>query len=124
MMLEFWYSERCTREIKLISSIVVCGIIYYCSGIEKLSTTLTMICLGIGVVAHLLHQQSLKISENNPYAQGFKTLFSIAPIVAVILVICLLAPQHKLFTAIQAIGFSALGLFIVSIYQNRVKRFE
>ncbi len=123
-MLDFWYSERCTREIKLVSSIVLCGMIYYCSGIEKLSTTLTIICIGIGVVMHLLHLQSLKIAENNPYAQGFKMLFSIAPIVAVILVICLLPSQHKLFTAIQAMGFSALGLFIVSIYQNRAKRFE
>ncbi len=123
-MLDFWYSERCTREIKLIASIIICVMIYYCSSIEKLSPTFTIICLGIGIATHLLHMQSVKIAESNPYAQGFKTLFSIAPIVAVILVICLLPSQHKLFTAIQALGFSALGLFIVSIYQNRAKRFE
>ena len=75
-MLNFWYSAHCTREVKLIMSIATCAIIYYCSSIEKLSAQLTMICLLIGVVIHLLHVLSLKIAENNPYAQGFKILFS------------------------------------------------
>ena len=123
-MLDFWYSERCTREVKLIMSIATCAIIYYCSSIEKLSPQLTMICLSIGIVIHLLHVLSLKITENNPYAQGFKILFSFVPIFAVVSVLYFLPAPNKIFTAIQAIGFTALGLFIVSIYQNRAKRFE
>ena len=123
-MLDFWYSERCTREIKLITSIVTCVIIYYCSSFEKLSPTFTIICLAIGIATHVLRMLSLKIAENNPYAQGFKILFAIFPMLALVMIIYLIPTTHKIFTAIQAIGFTALGLFIVSIYQNRAKRFE
>ena len=35
-----------------------------------------------------------------------------------------LPEQHKIALGIQCIGFSAVGLFILSIYGNRAKRFE
>ena len=47
-MLDYLYSERCTREVKLIVSVVTCAVIYYCSNIEKLSTELTLLCLMLG----------------------------------------------------------------------------
>ena len=123
-MLDFWYSERCTREIKLIVSILTCIVSYYCSNIEKLSPILTVSCLIFGMAIHVLKIQTDKISRQNPYAQGFRILFSTLPIAIFIFIICILPSQNKIFTAIQAVGFSALGLFIVSIYQNRAKRFE
>lgn len=123
-MLDFWYSERCTREIKLITSIATCAIIYYCSTFEKLSPTWTVCCLVLGMAIHVLKIQADKISLQNPYAQGFKILFSALPLAVLILIIYLLPNQNIIFTAIQAVGFTALGLFIVSIYQNRAKRFE
>ena len=123
-MLDFWYSERCTREIKLIVSILTCIVIYYCSNIEKLSPILTISCLVFGMAIHVLKIQADKISLKKPDAQGFRILFSALPIVVLILIIYLLPSQNKIFTAIQAVGFTALGLFIVSIYQNRAKRFE
>jgi positive regulator of sigma E activity len=73
---------------------------------------------------HILFQLRLKLSTTHRYAQGFKILFSIFPIFALLLILFLLPPSHKLWISIQAVGFTALGLFIVSIYQNRAKRFE
>ncbi|EPH37350.1 hypothetical protein L291_0428 [Acinetobacter guillouiae MSP4-18] len=66
----------------------------------------------------------LKIAQHNVYAQGFKILFSIYPLLALMLLMAFLPAQHKILTSIQAVGFAALGLFIMSIYQNRAKRFD
>lgn len=123
-MLDFWYSARCSREMKVIISILTCVIIYYCATIEKLSPTFTVICLAIGISTHLLRMLGLKIAQHNVYAQGFKILFSIYPLLALMLLMAFLPAQHKILTSIHAIGFAALGLFIMSIYQNRAKRFD
>ena len=40
------------------------------------------------------------------------------------LLILYLPAQDKIYLAIQCIAFSALGLFIVSIFAHRAKRFE
>ncbi|MBJ9955141.1 MULTISPECIES: hypothetical protein [unclassified Acinetobacter] len=123
-MLDFWYSSRCTREIKLISSILTCAIIYSCASIEKLNPIFTVACLLLGVLIHILFQLRLKLSVAQPNRQDFKIIFSIVPIFGLLLILFLLPPSHKLWTSIQAAGFTALGLFIVSIYQNRAKRFK
>ncbi|WP_353169089.1 hypothetical protein [Acinetobacter sp.] len=123
-MLDFWYSSRCTREIKLISSILTCAIIYSCASIEKLNPIFTVACLLLGVLIHILFQLRLKLSVAHPNRQDFKIIFSIVPIFGLLLILFLLPPSHKLWTSIQAAGFIALGLFIVSIYQNRAKRFK
>ena len=124
MLLDFWYSERCTREVKLISTILTCVIIYYCSSVEKLNTTFTLIALTVGVGIHFLRNLHLKINAKNPYAQGFNILFSVLPIMAILLMILLLPIHNKIWTGIQALGFTALGIFIVSIYTNRSPRHD
>ncbi len=35
-MLEFWYSERCSRQIKLIAIIATCILIYTASTVAQL----------------------------------------------------------------------------------------
>jgi hypothetical protein len=67
-MLDYLYSERCTREVKLIVSVVTCAVIYYCSNIEKLSTELTLLCLMlgfmiIGLLLPLIYQNRAKRFE-------------------------------------------------------------
>lgn len=124
MLLNFWYSERYTRKVKLISTITICVIIYYCSSIEKLNTTFTLIALAIGIGIHFLRNLQLKINDKNPYAEGFNILFSVLPIMTILLMILLLPTHNKIWTSIQAIGFTALGLFIISIYTNRSPRHE
>lgn len=121
-MLNFWYSERCTREIKLMVSISTCVIIYLCSSIQQLSTSLTLASVGLGVLLHLLRHIYLKIQPNNPYKTGFSIVFFIFPLILFITLIGLIPPQHKLMLSLQSIGFVALGLFIISIYTERAKR--
>ncbi|OTG84017.1 hypothetical protein [Acinetobacter sp. ANC 4648] len=123
-MFNFWYSNQCTRQIKLIICIVTCTIIYACSSIQQLTPLFTGISLSIGLMIHMLRNVSLKISTDHPYKQGFQILFSILPIISLITLINLLPAQNKIYLAIQCIAFTAIGLFIVSIYENRAKRFE
>lgn len=123
-MLEFWYSERCSREIKLISSITVCIGIYLCSRIAELAPLWVGFSLALGMLIHVLFTQYLKLATSHPYRttlrngiymlQGF-ALFSFA---------YLLPEQHKWILWLQGIGFHALGLFLISIYSNRAKRYD
>ena len=123
-MLDFWYAEKCTREIKLMVCIIICAIIYFCSSIQQLSPLFTGLSLAIGICIHSLRNISFKISADSPYAQGFKILFAILPMSALIFLMTLLPTEHKLYLAIQCVGFTAIGLFMLSIYENRAKRFE
>lgn len=121
-MLNFWYSERCTRPVRLVVCITLCVVIFWSSHPQKLSLTLTLVCLAIGIITHCIHQFNLKIDAENPYKKGFQMLNTIVPLMSLILVILLLPQLNRWALAIQAIAFSGLGLSIVSIYQNRAPR--
>ena len=123
-MLDFWYSERCTRQTKLIVSIITCAIIYYCSSFEKLSPIFTLFSLVIGMSIHIIRKISIKLATTSSSLNRFKLLFFVFPIFAFLCLVFFLPNTHKLFTAIQALGFVALGLFVLSIYESRQKRFE
>ncbi len=121
-MLNFWYSERCTREIKLVTAISVCAIIYYCSSLAKLSVTWTLISLAIGVVTHLLQLLGAKFAQSRPDTQRLNLFLTAVPVFAVIVLIYFLPSQAKIWLAIQAVGFCILGFIILSIHHNRAKR--
>ncbi|WP_244782971.1 hypothetical protein [Acinetobacter sp. F-1] len=127
-MLEFWYSERCHRQIKLMVIIATCIVIYAASTVAQLDPVFVGVSLAIGIVVHLLHHFRLKISKSNPYANGFSALSRVIPIIALITLFGYLPEQHqpwaKLALGLQCLGFAAIGLFIVSVYENRAKRFE
>ncbi|MDM1341410.1 hypothetical protein [Acinetobacter pseudolwoffii] len=127
-MLEFWYSERCHRQIKLVVIIATCIVIYAASTVAQLDPVLVGLSLGIGIVVHLLHHFRSKISKANPYAHGFGALSRVIPIIALITLFGYLPEQHqqwaKFALGLQCLGFAAIGLFIVSVYENRAKRFE
>ena len=118
-MLKFWYSDQCSRELKLMVCIATCVIIYLCSTLQQLSPILTGISVGIGLSIHVLRALSLKIAANNPYKKGFEIIVFIMPLMAFITLISVLPAQHKLMLAIQAIGFAAIGLFILSGFPKR-----
>lgn len=125
MILDFWYSERCTREIKLMTCISTCVIIFLCAKLTPLSSLFVGLSLAIGVFIHVLRMLSLKINATNPYQTGFQIIFFVLILTAMInLLIQLPKVPHLWALAIQSIGFIALGLFIVSIYTGRSKRFE
>ena len=127
-MLEFWYSERCSRQIKLIVIIATCILIYAASTVAHLDPVFVGVGLAIGIVVHLLHHFRLKISKSNPYANGFSALSRVIPIIALITLFGYLPEQHEQWTkfalGLQCFGFAAIGFFIVSIYESRAKRFE
>lgn len=118
-MLEFWYSDQCSRQLKLMVCIATCVIIYLCSTVQQLSPMLTGISVGIGMAIHVLRALSLKIAADNPYKKGFAILVFIMPLMAIITLISVLPAQHKLMLSIQAIGFAAIGLFILSTFPKR-----
>ncbi len=118
-MLEFWYSNQCSRQLKLMVCIATCVIIYLCSTVQQLSPMFTGISVGIGMGIHVLRALSLKIAADNPYKKGFEILIFIMPLMAIITLISMLPTQHKLMLTIQAIGFAAIGLFILAGFPKR-----
>ncbi|UNW06648.1 MULTISPECIES: hypothetical protein [Acinetobacter] len=127
-MLEFWYSERCNRQLKLIIIIAVCIVIYIASTVTKLGSIFVGISLAIGMLMHVLREFRLKLAPKNPYAEGFRALTTAIPIVVVISLIGYLPKTGEIWETIalglQCLGFVAIGLFILSIYNKRAKRFE
>ena len=118
-MLQFWYSDRCTRQIKLMVCIATCVMIYLCSTVQQLSAMFTGISLMIGMGIHLLRALSLKIAADNPYKNGFTLLFRLMPFTALMTLIAALPTEHKVILILQSIGFTAIGLFILSTFPNR-----
>ncbi|SDX90304.1 hypothetical protein [Acinetobacter kyonggiensis] len=118
-MLQFWYSDRCTRQIKLLVCIATCVMIYLCSTVQQLSAMFTGISLMIGMGIHLLRALSLKIAADNPYKNGFTLLFRLMPFTALMTLIAALPTEHKVILILQSIGFIAIGLFILSTFPNR-----
>ncbi|MCG2609195.1 hypothetical protein LZZ98_11795 [Acinetobacter sp. SM34] len=118
-MLEFWYSDKCSHQLKLMVCIATCVIIYLCSTVQQLSAVFTGISVGIGMAVHGLRALNLKIAVDNPYKKGFAILILIMPLMALISLISVLPAQHKLMLAIQAIGFAAIGLFLLSGFPKR-----
>ncbi|WP_216935263.1 MULTISPECIES: hypothetical protein [unclassified Acinetobacter] len=127
-MLEYWYSERCNRQIKLMAIIATCILIYTASTVAQLGPVFVAVSLSIGIVVHLLHHFRLKILKSNPYANGFSALGRVIPIIALITLFGYLPEQHepwkKFALGLQCFGFTAIGLFIVSVYENHEKRFK
>ena len=123
-MLEFWYSERCTREIRLICSIGVCISIYFCSRIAQLAPLWVGLSLLSGMLMHILFTQSLKLATSHPYRITLRNGIYIFQLFALLSLIYLLPEPHKWVLWLQCLGFHALGLFLLSIYLNRAKRYD
>ena len=123
-MLNFWYSETCNRQIKLTLCIITCVIIYICSSIQQLTPVFAALSLSLGFMMHLLRHIGLKLSTQAVSQKVMQNLFILIPVSALMLLILYLPAQDKIYLAIQCIAFSALGLFVLSIFVHRAKRFE
>ena len=121
-MLDFWYSERCTRQIKLIACVSVCIIIYLSSQIYPLTILHTVIALCLGAIYHFKHYAQKNIKENNPYKTIFSILFFVIPLIIFISLLISLPNLGRLYLIIQTLGFILIGFFLVSIYVYRTKR--
>ena len=123
-MLDYWYSERCNRQIRLIICISTCVLIYMCTTVAQLSTTLTLLCLAMGIGLHFLYQLKSRISVKAQYQRGINILIGLLPFIVLLNLILWLPQEHQVILLLQCLGFIALGLFTVSIYDNRARRHE
>ncbi len=121
MILDFWYSERCTRQIKLIICISTCVVIYLSAKPAELSIWFVGFALLIGISLHLTRECILKIKSQNPNMKASQWLI-IIPIIALIFLLFCLPKTNQFSLALQSIGFAALGFFIVTLYENRAPR--
>ena len=125
-MLAFWYSERCSRQIKFCAIVFTCTLILLCAERLKLAPLFSALSLGIGLLMHLLYL-TLQ-TRQSMLAQPWRSIVQKMPYgLLVILFFCLPRTGNwadMLMQILQCLGFSALGLFLLSIYQNRAKRFD
>lgn len=121
MILDFWYSERCTLQIKLITCITTCVIIYLCSKQAELSIWFVAFALVIGIGLHLTRECILQFQSQNPNNKAIQWLI-VVPMIPLLLLILSLPTTHQFSLALQSIGFTALGFFIVTLYENRASR--
>lgn len=123
-MFNFWYSERCTRPIKLSVIIGTCVVILTASQSLQLSTTFTGFSLALGVLLHFIHAWSLQIRQNHPDKKHFQRLFLGIPIVGILLLSLSLAATDLisfLVLWVQLLGFVLIGFFLVSTVEHRAK---
>ncbi|HAV5587953.1 hypothetical protein [Acinetobacter baumannii] len=121
-MLAYWYNAP--RHIKLIFIIVVCAAIYAANQVQPLSPTYTVLSLLLGFGLHFGQYLQTKIPEHSSYKLKLQFLLRIYPLIIVAIIMWLLPPQYNWIATIQALGFVLVGFFLVSIYQNRAKRFD
>ena len=123
-MLGFWYSSRCSREIKLISSISVCIGIYLCSTVAALAPFWVALSLLLGMLTHVLYTYTLRLKPTDAYRNTLQNGIYIFQFFALCSLAYLLSVQHKWIYWLQCLGFDLIGLFLVSIYSNRAKRHD
>lgn len=121
-MLKYWYSPQCSRQIKLLICIATIAITFYCSEIAKLATLLTLFSLLLGMLVHLLATLYLQIPAENPYHRSFRILFSLTPWMGWSILFLQLPDVDRWAQAIQIVGFSLIGFYLVTIYANRAPR--
>ncbi|WP_081408493.1 hypothetical protein [Acinetobacter sp. NCu2D-2] len=120
-MLNFWYSERCARQIKLMFIMCTCVLIVLCSNIIKLDAIYVGICVALGITLHLSYGFSLRYTK----VTGISYIRYV-PVLALIIVMYYSIQTSMTDKAwalmVQGVGFMGIGLFLCSIYSNRAKR--
>lgn len=124
-MFKFWYSDQCSRQIKLMICIGLCIVIFGCAEVLKLPESISIASVLFGVILHFIYQFKQKKQSQNHYAYDFG--FALIFILGLGLIFSFL-PRNSSYEfsllALQGFGFCLLGLCTVSIYGNRAKRFD
>ncbi|MDQ8935083.1 hypothetical protein [Acinetobacter rudis] len=121
-MLDFWYSERCTRQLKLLLCIGVFALLYYCNNLQELPQSLALSSLAIGFLVHFVYKIRLNTSKKHIRLYA-KWLYLILMLVWFGL-ITQLPKTNQLLSSIQLAGYSLLGFFLVTIYSQRSRRHD
>ena len=125
-MLKFSNTDRQQRQFKFIAIILICTAIYVSSLSMQLSPILILVSLVVGILIYLMRHFRLKLKADHPYANGFRSLSNVIPIVIFITMMGYFPQQKSAFETIalgiQVLGFMGIGIFLVSTYSNRAKR--
>ena len=120
-MLAYWYNAP--RHIKLIFIIVVCAAIYAANQVQPLSPTYTVLSLVLGFGLHFGQYLQTKIPEHSSYKLKLQFLLRIYPLIIVAIIMWLL-PLNTIDCNNTSFRLCTGWIFLVSIYQNRAKRFK
>ena len=121
-MLNFWYSERCHRQIKLVLCVLTCVLIYMTSQIMALSPLFIGLSLALGAFIHVLKQWEFRRKAQQNHTLWLEVILFSLPLLVWLVMITYLPALHRWALMLQVLGFSAMGLFVVSIYSHRAKR--
>lgn len=122
-MLDFWYSSRCTRQIKLALCVITFALVYWSSNISKVATSFACASLLLGLSLHGFYQLSLKAKWHEQ--RGLLNLMASCIFILIIAGLIYLLPKNdQAITALQIIGYSLLGFFSISIYSQRSRRHD
>lgn len=123
-MLDFWYSARCPRQLKLVLCIFTFAVLYYCSTLNKLEAHFSVIALFIGMLLHVIYQFTQSQRAKNMQIQaGRLRLLRAVPILALVVLIAVTPSLQHSILIMQVFGFAAFGLFLISIFSQRARRF-
>lgn len=124
-MLNFWYSERCTRTIKLIICISTCVVILLTAEIKKLDFLSTLMSLCLGLSLHIIHHVLI---QSKRLKHQLKAYYAFSPFILIVFFIFMLSAlnfqnSREFFALfVQLMDYSAVGLFVVSLYASRTPR--
>ena len=122
-MLEFWYSQRCTRQIKLFLCVVSFVLVYWSSSITKITTGFACASLLLGLSLHIAYQlgrKTIMLEQRNLFGLFCSSIF----VFILAGLIWMLPENNKAITSLQVIGYSMLGFFVISIYALRSRRHD
>lgn len=122
-MLDFWYSPRCTRQIKLALCVITFAVVYWSSNISKVDTNFACASLLLGLSLHGFYQLSLK-TKWRAQRSLLNLMSSCIFLLIIAALIYLLPKNHQAITSLQIIGYSLLGFFSISIYSQRSRRHD
>ena len=112
-----------SRHVQLICIIVTCTVIYFSATIAPLSTIMTLMAVGFGLLHMLIKHGKQHLLAKYPNQQNILRVCSVTPIMLWgILIVAL--PQQATWGAfaaflLQTIGFYMIGMFLVGLKQHR-----
>jgi flagellar biosynthesis protein FlhB len=123
-MLNFWYSEHCSREVKLVVSVLTCIVIYLCAEIQRLPSFLVGAGVILGMLIHLSRQMNIKMTSQKKIRLFIEVIYLILPFVIMLILVIQHTTHDRLASVIQGFGFILIGFFLASIHSQRAKRYE
>lgn len=119
-MLDVWYSEKCTRTVKLIVCLASCFIILICSEKIALPRLYIVLSLLLGMFIHGIRLLLQKFRHNRMTRFGI-TFLALVYFILLLLLVKSSSSIEWLLQSVQVMGFSIIGFMLLLITMNREK---